>query len=366
MSESIMTSRERWLAALRREPVDRLPFWPKIGGGYRQHQAEPYRSMDDFEIHRYVGSDRHVSGPPCTRVVRRRTQVDVTRESTLQRTVYTTPHGTLTMVDRYDRASAAWHPIEFPVKTRRDIALLTEIYEDTRYEFAPESYEKAVAIDREAGSDALTVTNMGTSPLMDWLQHLAGIENGHFFLADHREEVEALFRAMHAGLVRRTEIIAERAPFPAIYSTENTSTSLISPDLFARYCAGHLADYGRAIGAAGKMHILHMCGKLHRLLSAIGALGATAIEAYTTSPVGDASLLDGRTAAPAMCFIGGTNATDWMEPTDAIIAQIKSNLSPLPHHRGIVVTSAGVMPPACRPETIRAVADWIKAYPARA
>ena len=29
------------------------------------------------------------------------------------------------------------------------------------------------------------------------------------------------------------------------------------------------------------------------------------------------------------------------------------------------VTSAGVMPPGCKPETIKAVCDWVKQYDAR-
>jgi len=37
----------------------------------------------------------------------------------------------------------------------------------------------------------------------------------------------------------------------------------------------------------------------------------------------------------------------------------------LPYHRGIAVTSAGVMPPLCPPETIREVCQWVVHYPAR-
>jgi hypothetical protein len=36
-----------------------------------------------------------------------------------------------------------------------------------------------------------------------------------------------------------------------------------------------------------------------------------------------------------------------------------------PKERCIAVTSAGVMPPLCEPEPIRAVCQWVKLYPAR-
>ena len=34
----------------------------------------------------------------------------------------------------------------------------------------------------------------------------------------------------------------------------------------------------------------------------------------------------------------------WLKPANEIIAKIEQDLDELPHHRGIVVTSAGVMP----------------------
>ena len=55
----------------------------------------------------------------------------------------------------------------------------------------------------------------------------------------------------------------------------------------------------------------------------------------------------------------------WTQTTDEIIAEIEADLDVLPHHRGLVVTSAGVMPPLCKPETIKSVSDWVKEYKAR-
>jgi len=201
--------------------------------------------------------------------------------------------------------------------------------------------------------------------LMDWLQYLAGLENGLLLLADHPSEVEALFEQMHSGLCRKAEIIAERDPHLVVYVVENTSTTLISPTLFQRYCVPHLSDYGRILTAADKLCVLHMCGKLKALLPDIAPLPAAAVEAFTSPPVGNTTLRDGRSACPAKCFIGGTNATLWLEPAETIIATIEGDLAALPHHRGLVLTSGGVMPPLCAPETIKQVGNWLRTYPAR-
>ena len=150
-----------------------------------------------------------------------------------------------------------------------------------------------------------------------------------------------------------------------LYMIENTSTSLISPTQFREHCMPHLRKYTEIVNASGGLTVYHMCGLLKVILPDIATLPAAGLEAFTAPTLGNTTLLDGRTACPDKCLIGGTQATFWTRPADEIIERIDEALTPLPHHRGIVVTSAGVMPPMCEPETIKAVCEWVKAYPAR-
>jgi uroporphyrinogen-III decarboxylase len=184
-------------------------------------------------------------------------------------------------------------------------------------------------------------------------------------LADHPAEVEALFAAIQRGLVRKTELLCEHSPADALYLFENTSTTLISPAQYRRYCARHVGECAGLTQAAGRNLILHMCGHLKALLPDLARILARAFEAFTSPPVGNTTLLDGRQACPDKCLIGGTNAMLWTMGAEAILAKLAEDLDELPHHRGLAVTSAGVMPPACKPETIRQVAEWVKKYPAR-
>jgi len=357
-----MTSKERWMAALRCKPVDRLPFWPKLDASYPTRQKEPFRSMTPAQIQAWIGSDQHVGGPSCVRSLRATTRIEHEEKDGLRITRFHTPRGTLTRVDRFDPVSLSHHPREFPVKGPDDIETMALVFADERVEFDADERERAVALIREVGENGVVVTGIGVSPLMDWLQHIAGIENGHYLLADHRERVEALFDEIHRVLLRRAEIVAERTPYQIVYSTENTSTTLISPDMFRRYSYRHLADYGRTITAAGKIHVLHMCGHLKRLLPDLDTLPAGAFEAFTSPPVGNTTLFDGRSGCTTKCLIGGTNATLWLEDADTIASTIEHDLRVLPHPWGIVVTSAGVMPPRCTPETIRQVAERVWRY----
>ncbi|MHB0935840.1 MAG: uroporphyrinogen decarboxylase family protein [Armatimonadota bacterium] len=361
----MMTPKERWLAALRLQPVDRLPFWPKFDGAYPLSQAAPFREMGNDALHAWVGSDRHVWVGNGLREVRTCTAVESTTAGGVMRTVYRTPHGELEEVQHFDEGSQAWHPVNFPVRTVDDIKIMTEVFEDVSVEVDLEALAEARARVASFGQDAVIASAIGTSALMQWVQALAGVEMAHYLLLDYPEEVEALFAAMHRDLRRRAELLAEYSPADILYLVENTSTTLVSPEQYRQYWFPQIREYAGITHAAGRILTMHMCGHLKALLPDLAQVPAQAFEAFTSPTVGNTTLLDGRTACPDKCLIGGTNASLWLEPAAAIIAQIERDLDALPHHRGIVVTSAGVMPPRCAPETVRAVCAWLKGYPAR-
>jgi hypothetical protein len=365
VAKSTMTARERWLAAVDGKPVDHLPFWPKIGGAYARAQAAPWRDLPLSEMHRTLGSEEHAGVGLCSREVRRRTGRREEREGDLRRITFETPGGDLVEEARYDEATQSWHPTSHPVKTREDILRLTEWCADAAYEFDAPRKADAVAHMRNIGEGAVVAANLGTSPLMRWIEWLAGIENAHYLLADHPGEVADLFATLQRGLLRLIEIEMEHNPADLFYLTENTSTTLLSPEQYRTLGLPHIVEAGGLVRAAGRRLVLHMCGKLKHVLPLLAQTPATAFEAFTSPPVGDTRLIDGRTACPDVCLIGGTNATLWLRPADEIVAEIERDLQVLPHHRRIVVTSAGMMPPACRPETIREVCRRVHAYPVR-
>ncbi|MFW5857706.1 MAG: uroporphyrinogen decarboxylase family protein [Planctomycetota bacterium] len=362
---STMTSRERWLAALDFQEVDRLPVWPKFAGAYTQHQAEPFRSMELRAVFDYVGADLHHHVPGCRTETRTKTSEEVQQSDTDRVTLFHTPHGTLRRRDLWDAPTGSWHPVEFPVKTGEDIDLMRAYYEDLTIEPDPAAAEQAAEQVRAFDETGVVATGMGESPLMHWVEWLAGVENAHYLLLDEQDRVEALFDAIQRVERRRTEVTTALAPADIFYMVENTSTTLISPEQYRTYCAEHIREVGEVARANGKRMILHMCGTLKDLLPQLSALPVCGFEAFTSPPVGNTTFVDGRAGCPDKCLIGGTNATLWTHPADAIIAEADAHLGALPHHRGLVYTSAGQMPPLARPDTIKAVFDWVKAYPLR-
>jgi hypothetical protein len=102
MPKAKMTPRERWLAALDLKPVDRLPFWPKLGSSYLPRQNDTWRSKTLKDVHDFVGSDLHEHVPGCVAVKRHKTSAESEEKDGVRRVTYKTPHGSLTATWRWE------------------------------------------------------------------------------------------------------------------------------------------------------------------------------------------------------------------------------------------------------------------------
>lgn len=359
-----MKPKERWLASTRLQPVDRLLFYPKINAAYAPSQQGAFKSMTRAEMFDWIGADRHEWVPAPISHRQTRGACEVRKTDSAMAHTYRAAGVELEDKWAYDPGSCSWHPVEFAIKTPEDIAVMTEIFRDRQTDIDTEALEKARDRYAAIGDDAVVAAGIGTTALMDVLQHLAGIENTHFFLMTHPQEMQDLFNAMDAVLRRRAELLAETQVADIYYIVENTSTTLISPEQYRRFCKPCIAGIGDLLGEADCILTLHMCGFLKALLPDLNEVGAQVFEAFTSPPVGDTPLQDGREQCPDVCLFGGTNATLWLQPPERIVAEIERDLAALPHRRGIILSSAGVMPPACPPEAIRQVCRWIHSCPA--
>jgi len=360
----MMTRKERFERALRCEDVDRIPFWVKgFGRECRKTWGEPYLSMTDLELADALDLD-HMAGGPSPVVWTNERVTFHSEEADGRRTNrFETPDGVLTEVYGFDAPSCSWHPLEFPIKTIDDLRAARHIHEGNQYRLDEDKVEAARARSREVGDRGITMTGMGISPWMDLVQHKLGPEQAYYFLFDHPEAVRELIDLMHAERMRFLRCLLSGCPYDYIVSVENTSTTLLSPTLFEDICWPQLMDYGTLIGEAGKNHVMHMCGKLRALLPKIEELPAIAVEAYTSPPVGDTTLADRVELCPTTAIIGGTSAALWIRPTEVICEAIEASFAEAGTQRGVVLTSAGVLPPSVTLEKVQRVRDFVQGMP---
>jgi uroporphyrinogen-III decarboxylase len=361
-----MTSRERLLAAYAGQEVDRLPYWAKIANPtWRNSQPQDVRGWSNLELLDYIHADGIFHCPSVMRVTRPHIKTEDKTANNMRVTVTHTPDGDLTETWRMDSLTQSWHPVEFPVKTIEHVKRWRWWCKDLRLEPDEEGITKGRALCKERGQRGVFLTGWGTSPLMNLVQHVMGLAGTNFLLADHPSEMEELIDLMHRDNLARAAFVARNTPADIVISVENTSTTLISPQQFEKYCYKHLCDYGRAIESAGKMHELHMCGHTRALLPRINAIPAASIEAYTSPTLGNTRLADGRASAPGKTLVGGTNVNVWLWPVERIKEYIVTEVAACVDNRRTVLTTAGVAPPGCPAERFRDIGEWIHTVPIR-
>jgi uroporphyrinogen-III decarboxylase len=344
--EETMTGRERILATFRGEAVDRFPVWLKMTNRtWQAPQEEPYRSMGAEELLRAAGCDLLLN---CWGGAERQTpHVQWRREEKdgLRRTIMTTPEGDLVEEQSFDPYTESWHPTKFPGDTPENFSRLRWLYTDTSYSVNPD--RAAEWADRQAdlvARDAVTVSGIGPGPLMNLVEHVCGPENTIFMRFDEPALFAEVLELMHQDRLRNLRALLPHIAADTFWLTENTSTTLISPEIFRDCCMGHLREYGQMVLDHGKIAVHHMCGALNALLEMIDELPAEVNEAYTTHPVGNVTLAEGRRRMPSKALIGGTNATLWLEPAERIAETVAADLAQCPDRRRIFLTSAGVLP----------------------
>ncbi|RMD82596.1 MAG: hypothetical protein D6820_03440 [Lentisphaerae bacterium] len=363
-----MSNRERFKCAMELKAVDRFPVWLKMANGtWQGGQPEPYRSMNGIELLRIAGCDVMAGNPLPVRECYTQVQVSSWKENNRRHTRYQTPHGVLEAIEEFTPESNSWHPVSYPITTKHDIELACEMFRDLQYHIPEDdAYRHTMRQKELADQDVFTMTGIGPSPLMACVEHWCGPENLAYLLADEPDLMEELLAEMHQAHLRKLKTMVPVLQADSFWFTENTSTTLISPVQFRRYCMPQLAEYCALVRESPSYPVFHMCGKLNLILDDLAQLDVQAQEAFTTHPVGDVSLTEGRLRLPGKALIGGTNAALWLEDEETIIAEVARDLATCPHHRGIILTSAGVLPPAVNFAKARNVVRAFKAFSFRA
>ncbi len=360
-----MTNRERIRAVLDGKTVDRFPVWLKMTNRtWQGPQPEPYRSMNADELLRAAGCDL-VLGNGIH--VRRNNPHVTTRNEEwdgILRSVFTTPDGDLISEETYDPYTQSRHPTRFPINNRKELQAARWLFQETTYEVTPDDAEKSARRQKQlVENDAFSHSGVGPGPLMNLVEHLAGPVTTVFLLHDHPDLFRQTIALMHSDRMRMLEAMLPATAADSVWLTENTSTTLISPAQFREFCVPYLRDCGNMILEHGLIPVHHMCGTLNALLEDIDRLPASANEAYTTPPVGDCTLAEGRRRMPSKTLIGGTNATLLTRPLEKIEEDVGYDLKNCPDTRGIFLTSAGVLPALVSFEKAKKITAILKSMP---
>ncbi|MCL2708370.1 MAG: uroporphyrinogen decarboxylase family protein [Defluviitaleaceae bacterium] len=349
-----MTGKERWINCLERKETDRFVFWPKLYG------------MEKRERYDEIGCDFHLPLPHFVKNDYGKCSFSQKREGDEYIRKYATPRGTLVAIDGIRETS---HPVKMAVQSVGDIRTLTFFYENITVDADEDKHATTIAAYEKLGNRGIAASCAGSSPFMHFLESLAGIDSGHLLAEDHPKELERLLRAMHRVNVETLALICERCPSDIIYFMENTSTTVLSPGQFEKYCVPFMKDYCDIAEGHGRRLVYHMCGHLKNMLPLIDKLNFTAVEAFTSPPVGNATFAAGKAGLPGKSFIGGTNCLTWLKPAREIILEIEESLEELRiggfGREGLAFSTGGMSPPGTTNETFAEVFNYLCKIPVK-
>lgn len=283
-----MNNRERIMATLHKERVDRMPFfsyWRHLTLGQVEREVRN-RGMGLCYVRPcYIASMPHVE------TVERS---DTTTGEATSVIEYHTSLGTVTEtwkkeagVGSYKRRYG-WRGVmprraEYLIKKPEDYDIVKFMVEDTRYQ---PYYEPIKQADRWVGNEGIVMTRLPYSPLHRIMIEWTGVTRFYIDFFRDREKVMELYRAAEESYERLYEIAAD-APVDVVNVGGNIDDVLVNPLIFEKYYIPAYDGCARVLHDAGKFMATHFDGRVGGFANLIRKCPQDIIEALTPPPLGN-------------------------------------------------------------------------------
>lgn len=384
------------LSAFRREPVDRIPWVPRLDLWFKSNQTRgtlppEWRDASLRDIVRDLGVGFHAAIPDfldtehpdeaCDRVLGldhvpnqpyrlrfRRTRREVIREGETIRVIYHTPAGDLSGVllytDQMRRDGVTlMHVHERVVKSPEDYRALAALFGDIEIEPDQSRYRQ---FRGSIGEDGVAVAfgNVAASPVHHLLKELVPYDRFYYDLHDRPDAVFDCAKAMQAhfdaALHACCDSDAELVMFGANYDV-----SMTPPRLFEEHILPELRRWADALHAHGKLLATHTDGENQGLCHLYSQAGVDVADSVCPHPMTRLSLADCHTQmGNSVAVWGGICSVSVLTGsfTDAQFEDhINSALDAFPDGRGIVYSIADTTPPDASLDRIRRIGEVIGA-----
>ncbi len=378
---SPMSRRERIMAAIERKPVDRIPFVPLIDTYTLLDMAPEIKKVIPTErkndsywrgmlpAHRMIGCDIMLRHVPVY-------------EPMAQNSAYVEGYGrfdeTVTVTSKFEAArlyekletplgsvDATWgftgsegwipHPMKHLVNDGEELKIFHYAIEHLSAELPEPDFDNFLAAEAAVGEDGIATTSFHNTPIMQLIESWWGLENTYYLLQDYREIVDDILKRMQQSQLRFVEALT-RSPAKVIVNYENTSSTLLSPDIFKKYCLPCLNEYARVLRAADKIYLVHMCGKLHAFVDDFNRGEFEGITDISPPPTGDLPIDTAAELLPNKTIVGGIDPTRFIDrDTESLERYITELLQRLRSYPGMLLGSADTAPRGTPIENFRLI-----------
>lgn len=355
MAFSEMTGRERVMAALRSQEVDRLPWAPLIDDYFISSLPAQGKNFDFIEACRYIGNDvikRHVAEPELVyHHVNHRfeTKDGATRE------YFETPVGTI-----YEETRVTGNTVyvaKHLVETLEDMKVFQYVCEHTTFQ---EKIREFIEEDKRIGDMGIASVDGGFSPVQQLLQYIAGVENTVYLTMDYPDEMEELMAVMHEKNKRLYQTIFQY-PCDFVFAYEDTSTTVMSRTMFEDSSLPAINDYADLVHAQGKVFITHMCGKLTGFKDLIAKGRQDGIDSVCPPETGDLYPWDARKAWGAKRVIGGIDPPSLvLQDRESILKYVREIVEKVEDKRGFILSTGDAVPHGTPIDTLKAITELVR------
>ena len=386
-----MTYRQRILAAIRGEPVDCVPWIPRLDLWYKANRSRetlpvPWRDLSLPEILADLGVGRHeiipdfldvehpdevvdqslglmhVANQPY-RLRFRRTERLVERDGDTYRVTYRTPVGSVrtkvlhTPQMRRDGVTLL-HTSERAVKSPDDYEVIAFIFEDIevipggRYDdFRENVGDQGVAV---------AFANVAASPVHHLLKELVPYDEFYFNLYDRPELIAETAERM-LGFFRSVVRACAESSAEVVLLGANYDVMLTPPPLFAELIMPFLTEATDTLHAAGKLVATHTDGENEGLLEQYVACGIDLADSVCPAPMTRLPLSAYRAAFGSHPAIWGGVCSSSVLPSSFTDAEFEAHIDEVidaaGDFRGMIYSIADTTPPDASIERIRHIGE---------
>jgi len=392
-----MTHRDRILAALRHEPVDRVPWVPRLDLWYNAHAYRGtlpgnWDGASLFDICDALGVGFHAVVPDfldteepddaCDRLLGiehvknqpfrlrfRRTERTIERAGDDVRVTYRTPVGEISGALRYNDRMR-WDGItimavtERVVKTADDYEIVAALFEDIEVE-ADES--RFAAHQDEIGERGLLVgfTNVAASPVHHLMKELVPYDRFFYDLYDSPELIENTAKRMQCYFDAVLEA-SLRSSCEAAMLGANYDVMLTPPAVFEPYILPELSRWTDRFHEAGKLLFTHTDGENDGLVELFVRSGVDVADSICPKPMTRLTLSDYREAFGGRIAIwGGICSTAVLKSSfteEQFEQHLDEAINAIGDGRGIIFSIADTTPPEASLDRVRRIGERLAGY----
>jgi len=361
-----MTDRERMLAIMRHEPVDRVIWQPRLEHWYFTNKRlgrlpARYRDMSLLELYDDLDTSirTYYFYNPCIRTIYGEgVSFEVVEETPKRRVrLWKTPVGTLTQVDGKTEESSLC--TEFPVKSIADLKVIEYLLTTRRFEFDHAKFAEAEAL---IGPRAAGVIYNVRIPLQRLYIEYMGFQNTIIALHEFPREMEAFIRLIEETDQQFYDML-KASPLQVINFGDNVDANMLPPSLMRKYALPYYQRRTAELHAVGKQSFPHWDGALKGLMQFVPLCGFDGYEAFTPEPMGDIPLEE---IAEAMgheyVLIDGIPATHFLSPftrkdVEEFALKVLDMFAP-----SLILGISDELPPGGDIESVRLVSQIVRDY----